>query len=645
MLLPWKRSHSRRGAGILTVLVASTLLLLLAFTVAGTSFHHLSISNRLHHAQQARNLAEAALGQAVAELMAHHDKYQGASPPDFIPVTPGDREAVYLTFDPSKVGTINSNLKSTQLQVSVNNFGSDTQKVVGGRTIPGESAYLRAVGVDHGVERAMECVVYIPRFPWAVASSGPVQLSGMTRVSSVKDMADLADPSKELPGHIATNSNAGTSALVLQGNDVVVTGDVQSVSGADLGNNTVRGERRLQSSPAFMPLIDVENYDTSAKSGVTRYSTSDASPDVSGYAYRDGTLNFNSGINLNGGVLYVKGDLNITGPVKGVGAIISTGKVQVTGTGALTSDNKVAILSKGDLTLKGQPSDRLTLNGLIYTEGKMDSEYVNLFGNGVASDRSPGSASMVLKDTNFVSGVGGGTVTPGNVSFSVGGASSGPPPAFSPHQADFSMPGAVISPPIAGTFVVPIQVCVNKPMTNYLDTTANKYIVRYDTAAAWDINGNPLPAGTYRSELGPAGFYDIPAPTGPPVLTNADLNVTLGSNTYAMDDPNISTLLGDYAVTTMNADLASIGHPPLSSAEESVVRTAITAGFLTQRAFNRTALAANSDEAYRTTVTSGSSGSTTGDTFTLDFNADDSKFGRFLSRAEKIRILYWREVP
>ena len=178
MKIPWKASH-KRGAGLLTVLTASSLLLMLGLTVAGTAFHHLSVSNRLHHAQIARNLAEDCLAKGLAQVLFKYDRYTLPSPGHF-DALPTDNAPInqrgVLTFVEADLPGLNANFKTTRLVQSYNNISGDTGLTIPntGIAIPEHSLYLRAVGCDHGVEKMMECVVWVPPFPYSMAAGGQI---------------------------------------------------------------------------------------------------------------------------------------------------------------------------------------------------------------------------------------------------------------------------------------------------------------------------------------------------------------------------------------------------------------------------------------------------------------------------------------
>lgn len=663
MKLPWKKARSQRAAGILTVLLASTLLLLLAFTVAGTSFHHLSVSNRLGNTQNAKNLAEAALARAVSQLMVDHTRFQGANVNQPVPLPEVEdplRQRVFITFDPGQVGAINSQLKTTRLRSSFNNFGSDAATTHEGRQIPPETAYLCAVGVDRGVEKAVECVIYIPRFPWSLASAGPIRALGKTRVSSLSEVPPIGediDPEKELPGHLVSNSTNLNDAIKFEGDEVVVTGDVQAAGGADLGSNLIQGERRLFASQAPIPSIRIEDYNTAGMPGVTTFTDSNGPSEISGYAYRGGSLNFSSGLELNGGILYVDGDITINGQIKGEGAIISTGRVNINANGALASSNKVALLSKGDLDLRGTSIDHLLVRGQIYTEGQLTTNNVDIIGNTVSAQGPSGTPGMTLENTNVYS-----SEQFSSLSFTTGGempglARFGDGPnvdggnygELNVASGDFFRTGPWTETfPTLGEYQIPdIGLGIDMSHVNTWDPTLQAHVLRYETSNARAQDGTPLPPGIYRGAVASDGVtkFHIPAPTGPPPVTNADIRWKIGDQLL---DPNVSAdqdTLINHVAASINAQRAANSQPALTSGQLNLVRSylldyhsRLESGPILHHAMTW---------ASHRAATSGwtEPGSGPGPTWTLDYNGQNRSGQEFIARAERIRLLYWRDMP
>lgn len=645
-------SSRKRGAGILTVLTASSLLLLLGLTVAGTSFHHLSVSNRMHHAQVAKNLAEDCLAKGLARVMAHTPPDAAMPFPGVMSISNAQDESGVLTFDSTQLPTLNAKLKSTRMIQSFNNIGGDTSKTVPGTsiTIPEHSIYLRAVGVDHGVERCMEAVLWVPPFPYAMAAGGKISLSGSSKVASVKDVADLGDPSKLLPGSLATNSLAATDALKLDGADILVTGDVQSAGGADIAPGAVvRGERRLHAGQVHIPTVDISSYNTSAKPGVTTFASSNGPSQVDGFAYRDGGLDFNSGVTLNGGVVYVNGDLTVSGPIQGEGALIATGKLTITGSGQLNSNNKVALLSKQDMTLTGTSGAHLGASGLLYTEGKLKADYADISGSAAAptQDVEFNNVNMIQDRSQTKVTV---TTASGRVEIQ----------DFKPSKF-----------PIGSTLTVGalsfdltslgFEAQIISPKDRFKDAATGEYHmkVNYQTtdpsgkSKALEITnpGPPpvyakLPPGVYESFKDANGnIYQGPpvSPSSVAPLDYSDLQFTLHGTTYSgTDAATPANLMRQEIVAALEAQNGG----PLSSSQLNILNqklvlinpSSLIDSFMTLG--NQDGLAGISVNMNEHNATASLP---PGETVTFTLNPDVSN-ASFINLADRVRLLYWREV-
>ncbi|MBX3168593.1 MAG: hypothetical protein KF760_14350 [Candidatus Eremiobacteraeota bacterium] len=655
MKLPWKVHSRKRGAGILTVLTASSLLLLLGLTVAGTSFHHLSVSNRLHHSQVARNLAEDCLAKGLAKVLAHTPPDDSSPFPGVLTVSNGDPqvESGVLTFDQTLLPSLNAKLKNTQMVQSINNIGGESSLHIDGTdiTIPEHSIYLRAVGVDHGIERCMEAVVWVPPFPYAMAAGGKISISGDSKVASVKDMADLGDPSQYLPGSLATNS-AEDEALKLDGTDILVTGDVQAAGGAHIATGTViKGETRLHAGQVHIPTINIGSYNTSSKPGVTTFTSNSGPNQVDGYAYRSGPLDFNSGVTLNGGIVYVDGDLTVNGPISGEGALIATGKLTITGTGQLNSNNKVALLSQQDMTLTGTSGSHLGASGLLYTEGKLKADYADI----------SGSAAAPIKDVEFTNVNMIQDRTQKEIKITTAGAhdlAEFPPAKFLPGQS-IVIPGFNFDMTSLG-----FQSKIVAPPSRFQDPTTQEYHLKVNyqttdstgkTKAREITNPGPppiyakLPPGLYESFKDANGNVYQGPPTSPSSVSPlglADLEITLHGTTYSGTDTTPFTLVRQEVIAALETQKGS----PLSSSELAQVDlqlvgfglspTALIDSFMTLGNVNMNNLAMIAMDMDGVNETSTlPPGETV--TFTLNPGLSNSNF---INLADRLRLLYWREV-
>ena len=106
---------------------------------------------------------------------------------------------------------------------------------------------------------------------------------------------------------------------------------------------------------------------------------------------------------LDGALIYVTGNLTVTGNIKGDGALIALGDVKLTGQSTIEADSKVAVISKGDLTLTGTGSERSLFSGLVYSEGKVEASRITVVGGIVANNPGdPEAASMEVSETKLV---------------------------------------------------------------------------------------------------------------------------------------------------------------------------------------------------------------------------------------------------
>lgn len=106
---------------------------------------------------------------------------------------------------------------------------------------------------------------------------------------------------------------------------------------------------------------------------------------------------------LDGALIYVTGNLTVTGNITGDGALIALGDVKLTGQSTIEADSKVAVISKGDLTLTGTGSERSLFSGLVYSEGKVEASRITVVGGIVANNPGdPEAASMEVSETKLV---------------------------------------------------------------------------------------------------------------------------------------------------------------------------------------------------------------------------------------------------
>ena len=397
-------SRAKSGASLPTVIMMVALMMTLAFTVLAIAFNHLNLSFRNTNNAKAEHLAEAVLALAIENAMANGVETYGVS-------GTADAKTIRLTFDSLPEGSLGvlsfdqSTAQSLGVPYSTNNRSeSATEGSNPNQTVPGQSLHLVARAEVGGAFSTMEAIIEIPKFPYSIASGGAIRSNGGLLVASVRQGTtyDLSLPLHEddlQPGHLVTNSEAGNAAVVLSGTNKVM-GDIQSASGATVEKDTqVLGEMRLNSDPVNLPVINAYDYDPRPEDNPQTVNSGAGTLSVTGYNKSESSLTVDNGIELKGGVLFVDGDLNVNaGGVRGKGAIIATGNINIQGDGEATSDNQAALIADGNITLRGTSTAKAKFAGLIYTKGNLNSENLRLAGVFVAAGTD---SEVTLKDTEL----------------------------------------------------------------------------------------------------------------------------------------------------------------------------------------------------------------------------------------------------
>lgn len=426
-----------RAASLPSVIMVVALMVTLAFTVVAIAFNHLNVTFRSNNNTKAEHLAEAVLSLAIEKARLNVDEFglTGSATEKTVILTldslPEGSRGV-LTFDPDTAASLGVPFSTNNRSESPVEGSNPKQPV------PGQSLHLVARAEVKGVFSTMEAVIAVPKFPYSIASGGAIRSNGGLLVAAVRpDTAfDLSSPihRQDLrPGHLVTNSTQGDDALILTGTNTIM-GDIQSASGATIDSDTeVLGETRLGANQVNLPKLDATDYDPyrstpagpapgtqPAEDEVQEVNSGAGVLNVKGYnvfgqkraddTYNpDAHLVVDNGITLQGGVLYVNGNLTVSaGGVKGKGAIIATGNIVINGGGEATTDNQAALVANGDITLRGSASEKAKFAGLIYTKGDLQAENMRLAGVFVAAgqDRDDHGAprapsEVTLKNTEL----------------------------------------------------------------------------------------------------------------------------------------------------------------------------------------------------------------------------------------------------
>ncbi len=406
----------RRGNSLVSVLLAASLCVLLAFTVAGVSISHLGVANRLENAQIARLNAEAA-AQHLISLVCENPKLGTPQGPPLqsltfqIDVNGGQGRA---TFEGGSGG----------LPPCFNNLGSDRAVSGWKRTLPPHSMQILSQGTFRNETRTLESILIIPPYKYALATTGEFRSNGALQVMGIESLDDLNRGVAEIPkdkikpGHLASNSDKTASddpAVDLKAdsaNPTLITGDALAVGSLRCDSSFVKieGAPRGGAEPANIPQLDIKQYDPALmKSGYQNLSSGSypSSMNVTSAVRLNGDLSVRGGLNLDDGYVFVDGNVDIRGGVHGKGMIVSTGNVSVHGRASLGATDSVGLAAQGNVELIGQATNQSQMNGntfrgVIYTEGDFHAESLQLVGTVLGNKQGPEGSVMDLTNVNLI---------------------------------------------------------------------------------------------------------------------------------------------------------------------------------------------------------------------------------------------------
>ena len=379
------------------MLVLSTLAFLTAFVLAGTTSAHLSFANRSSKMLRARLLAEAAVTRAVCQLQ---DNPEWGSHGESLQITlPGNPEGAdgRLSFDPGTAA------------FSTYNFEGDTSRPgYGQRLVPARSAHLVGEGSCQGVNRRVEAIVTLPPYPYAIASSGPIESDGELLVGSLDSQSSTGPITADTlyPAHLASNDPLETSITLGPGTTIV--GDVRSVGGLRLSEGVlVKGQTLAYGQPVALPEIVLENYDPEGSSqvGYQVLPAELSGTTISGTARASGDVTIWGDLDLDQAKLYVGGHLTVHGAVTGQGLVVARGGATIR-TGARLAGGQAVLLSGDDVLLKGGGPLGSFFQGMVYCQGSFQASDITVVGSFISKGDGAAvklSNARVLGDSSLTS--------------------------------------------------------------------------------------------------------------------------------------------------------------------------------------------------------------------------------------------------
>jgi hypothetical protein len=632
---PNRKARRRQGASLATVLVVTTLVLTCAFTVVGIAYNHLSLTSRSNTVQQAHNLAEAALARGIEKVVSNNTWGQvgvdNSTVQVFFPGAPDGSYGV-MAFDP----TLSA---ANGVAQSYNNFGHDTGITINGFNIPADSVHLVGKGYCSGATKTVEATIYVPRFPYAMGSSGSIASGGGLTVASLAAGGDPSNTSSYRPGSLVSNANGSTSVDFSSATNVTIYGDLQTVGGASVGNATIKGEQRVGAAVQQLPTLDIGSYDPQGKPGLQMVTTSSSTP-ISGYNKANQSLSYTNGLNLANGVLYVNGDLTVSGGITGTGAVIVNGSLTVTGSSSLLSDNQVGLVSRGDMSLQGTGSGNQCINGLIYSEGSISASNATLQGAVISNNATLGSGGINVTNAQIME-----NPTAAVVNFSM--------------LPNLTVPDS--GTPQLMTQVTALSLSVGLTPTSTPQPPTISYALNVSNPAPYNNTGTyqfpvtataqtPLPA-PYQGMLGtvyaksdataPNGYSYQPYSGTAAPLGLSSMNVTINNQTFVASDPAAATYLQQQLYASLLAALPA-NSPPGQLANLNSFMAVVAPAYLSQTHVLGVMLPSSTfSSAMAQTedlLTQNNGVMPTNQVFNIDLGNDT-----ILPRSQQMRVLYWKD--
>ncbi|HEY3997649.1 MAG TPA: hypothetical protein VGO93_02210, partial [Candidatus Xenobia bacterium] len=366
----------RPGFALIPMLLLSAVCMLAALTVAALASFFLNAAQMSSANDRALALAEGAISLCMSRL---HASLQPGGQPFGAPTDaatfqpdPGDAVNVgVLTFDTTcGWGYSTNNVKS-------NSYASGW----GGCNVAGGTAHLMAQGTYRGASTIVECTVAMPQYNYALSTDGALNIvSGNLVVSGVQSLAVAsATPSPPVGANVGSNTSISVS-----GGSTSVSGDVVcKTASVSLGSPTWVGGAVLQ-APVTLPTVNIASLGTaiSGAAGAPLGATMPAGY-LNGDNYAPGGLHVTGDLQLNGGILYAQGPVQIDGSLSGTGAIVAQGPVTVNQGSYLDCVNQLALVSSDSVTLGQQGAGSATsqfFQGLVYSEGLLSTNNVTVVG-------------------------------------------------------------------------------------------------------------------------------------------------------------------------------------------------------------------------------------------------------------------------
>ncbi|MBS2037959.1 hypothetical protein JST97_23435 [bacterium] len=401
-------ARARRGTTLGTVILVLSVALLITLTIASASLSGKQFSQTLERRDQAHNLAEAAVAGGLASVQ--QNEHYGEAGAAF-------RDITISGSKPGSFGFLTFNQASARLQNTLCSsnffFSNHAQSGAGGRLVPRACVHLVGTGVEGPVQQQVEALVFKPPFSEGVCCAGRIQADGVL-------LGGLRDPSGFTGSYAGTPSNFKMAAHVFangRGQEAVnlqsgsdIRGNVGSAGGIRVRESDIQGEVHPYAAPRSIPRLNLSqavslmsrvegnwSFHGAGRSPVAGGGDGTLSKPWSGFRVIDGPLTHSGPLVLNGGVVYVKGDVSINGPLMGKGCIVCTGSARVVGGGPMDPESNLSLCASGNVSLIGDGKHSSFFQGMVYSEGDISANDISVLGALVA----PGQPMQATGNVNL----------------------------------------------------------------------------------------------------------------------------------------------------------------------------------------------------------------------------------------------------
>ncbi len=430
-------NRRRRGASLATVLAVVLLLTTLAATAVALYTTTLNFVQSDYNSALALSEAETALNELLFRL-SQSETYGTLGTEEIRGrVTAAseapDGQAYHLVTFRSGTGFAHS----------VNNLDGSRSAGALGRTVPPGMVHALATGFCRGRTVTIEALIEHPPFPFGLATSGKIHSRDPLVVKGTSSAETFRSGRDDRPGHVVANSAEGV--VIERASDTpaelstLITGFARSNGPIEIAPpSVVRGGIQPQYGVSDLPDVRLQDYLAMVESapGVLKpgvvgiHAANLGSQTLNAIYFFRGNLRYNGSVEMQNAFLVVDGNLEVFGGVRGCGAIVCTGNVNLEGGTNLDGSNKVAVLAGQDLTVKGGGN---YFQGILYSEGNLSASNVTVVGNSVVNSPDAARGNADLKQVTFVH-----DATAGDLSFTASSTSRvmGQYPG-GPHPLDF----------------------------------------------------------------------------------------------------------------------------------------------------------------------------------------------------------------